>query len=170
MFALLCAGSLRPGRSEEVSEEQVQATMLVRVLKFVDWPAQETPQELRICILGGGRFHPYVEAAAKNESWHGRPIQVAAIEKATQAGECQVAYVVSASEREIQSLLDRTGRAVLTVSRREGFARRGGMMNFIQEQGRVGLEVNPAAGERVGLRFSSKLLRLVRVVQSGGGN
>jgi hypothetical protein len=154
--------------AEQVSEEQLQATMLLQVLKFVEWPPQSTPTQMRICVLGGGRLQANLETAAKNESWHGRPIVVSAIEKISQTEDCQIAFVATASERDILALIDRPARPVLTVSHHDGFARRGGMVNFVTEQGRVGLEVNPGAGERSGIRFSSKLLRLVRVVQSGG--
>ncbi|MEP7362640.1 MAG: YfiR family protein [Acidobacteriota bacterium] len=170
ILALLLPDLTPYTRAEQVSEEQLQATMLLQVMKFVEWPPQNIPSQMRICILGGGRFQAVVEVAAKNDSWRGRPISVSAIEKVSQADDCHIAFIAAASERDIQSLIDRQAKPVLTVSHRDGFARRGGMVNFVSEQGRIGLEVNPGAGERSGIRFSSKLLRLVRVVQSGGVN
>ena len=166
-LALLALPAAWRCEAAQISEEQVQATMLLQVMKFVDWPEQTAQGQMRICVLGGGRFQPTLEAAARNETWHGRPSTVAGIEKVSQAADCQVLFVGAASERDIQALIGRRDGPVLTVSHRDGFARRGGMVNFVNDQGRIGLEVNPSAGERAGIRFSSKLLRLVRVVQSG---
>ena len=45
------------------------------------------------------------------------------------------------------------------------FARRGGMIGFFFEDNRVRLEVNRAAAERAGLRVSSKLLAVARLVK-----
>lgn len=166
-LALLTLLPCWSAHAEQISEEQLQATMLLQVMKFVDWPEQSAPSQMRICVLGGGRFQSTMEAAARNETWHGRPITVTGIDRVSQAADCQVTFVAAASDRDIQALIDRQPGPVLTVSHRDGFARRGGMVNFVSVQGRIGLEVNPGAGERSGIRFSSKLLRLVRVVQSG---
>ena len=62
---------------------------------------------------------------------------------------------------------------VLTVGEADRFARRGGMIGFFFEDNRVRLEVNRAAAERAGLRVSSKLLAVARLVkpdaaESGG--
>ncbi len=167
VLAMLAAPVGWRAGASQISEEQVQATMLLQVVKFVDWPEQSAAGQMRICVLGGGRFQAALEGAARNETWHGRPISVVGIEKVSQAGDCQVTFVGAASERDIQALIGRHEGPVLTVSHRDGFARRGGMVNFVNDQGRIGLEVNKGAGERAGIRFSSKLLRLVRVVQSG---
>jgi hypothetical protein len=55
-------------------------------------------------------------------------------------------------------------RPVLTVGESEGFAQRGGIMNFYFAQGAVKIEGNRAAAARAGLSLSAQLLRVIRVV------
>ena len=55
---------------------------------------------------------------------------------------------------------------MLTVGEADHFARRGGMIGFFLEDNRVRLEVNRGAAERAGLRLSSKLLAVARLVKS----
>ena len=61
-----------------------------------------------------------------------------------------------------------SGAPVLTVGEADRFARRGGMIGFFFEDNRVRLEVNRAAAERAGLRVSSKLLAVARLVKPDG--
>jgi len=57
-------------------------------------------------------------------------------------------------------------RPVLTEARRSGFAESGGMIGFrVTPDGRVTFDVNLANAERSGLRVSSQLLRVARVVE-----
>lgn len=53
---------------------------------------------------------------------------------------------------------------VLLVGESEGFAARGGVINLYTEDGRIRFEINRKAAERRGLRLSSRLLRLARLV------
>ena len=65
------------------------------------------------------------------------------------------------------------GTSVLTVGDEEGFARRGGVINFLFENDRVRFEINVDAATRARLKISAKLLALAKlVVRTGdaGGN
>ena len=57
-------------------------------------------------------------------------------------------------------------REVLTVGEIEGFARRGGMINFYLEGNRVRFEINPAAAQRGRLKISSQLLGLGKIIRT----
>jgi hypothetical protein len=50
----------------------------------------------------------------------------------------------------------------------EGFARQGGVIGFRLDGNKVRFDVNVEAARQSGLRISSKLLRLARVVREGG--
>ena len=51
---------------------------------------------------------------------------------------------------------------VLTVGEIPDFIAQGGIVNFVPEGTSVKFEIDPEAAERVGLRISSRLLRLAR--------
>ena len=54
---------------------------------------------------------------------------------------------------------------VLTVSDTNGFAHQGVIINLIKVDNKIRFEINPAAAERAGLKISSHLLRLARIVE-----
>lgn len=73
---------------------------------------------------------------------------------------------ISGSEEENLARIVKTinGALVLTIGDSEGFAKKGVMINFYMENKRVRFEINPKAAMHAGLRISSKLLRIARIV------
>ena len=59
------------------------------------------------------------------------------------------------------------GLPVLTVSDGKGFVEAGGIIELYLEGGRMRFAINVDTAERAGLRLSSRLLRLARVVREG---
>ena len=57
------------------------------------------------------------------------------------------------------------GSSTLTVGETEGFAEQGGIINLTVEENKVHFEVNPLAAERAGLKISSKLLNIAKIVK-----
>jgi hypothetical protein len=64
---------------------------------------------------------------------------------------------------EILAALGRSG--VLTVSDMPRFVGRGGMIQFVQEGGRVRFEIGLAPAQEAGLSLSSELLRVASAVR-----
>ncbi|PYV15768.1 MAG: hypothetical protein DMG21_14080 [Acidobacteria bacterium] len=57
------------------------------------------------------------------------------------------------------------GSSALTVGESAGFAGLGGVINLTVEENKLRFEVNLDAAERAGLKISSKLLSLARIVR-----
>jgi hypothetical protein len=60
------------------------------------------------------------------------------------------------------------GQSVLTVSDLEQFSQAGsgGMISFFRQQNNVKFEINLDNAEKAGLKISSKLLQVARVIRS----
>lgn len=56
---------------------------------------------------------------------------------------------------------------IVTISDLAGFARMGGIFNFVRSKDNIGFEVNPNAARRAGVTIRSKLLRLAETVIQG---
>jgi len=81
---------------------------------------------------------------------------------------CHILFISSEMEGRMAEILDRLkGASTLTVSDIDGFARRGGMINFITVENKIQFEINVEAAERAKLQISSHLLRLARIVSGG---
>jgi hypothetical protein len=58
---------------------------------------------------------------------------------------------------------------VLTVGESDDFIKLGGMINLVRHDSSLELEINPKAAEAAGLKISSRLLAVGRVVLTGHG-
>lgn len=152
------------------SEYQLKAVFLFNFVQFVDWPAtaaEASPRPLLIGILGDDPFGAFLDETVRGERLGARPIQVRRYRQVTDIEECDILFV-SRSEREripgILSVLQR--RPVLTVSDADGFADRGGMIQFITDKNRIRLRINLEAAQAANLTISSKLLRVADVVRA----
>jgi len=86
---------------------------------------------------------------------------------------CRIAFFGSTQADPAPLSIATTAAGVLTVGETRGFAEQGGMISFVMVEDRVRLEVNVDAAERGGLKISSKLLNLAKLVHgqaSRGGS
>ena len=152
---------------EAAPEYELKAAFLYNFATYADWPADAFPDPrapFRVGVCGKDPFGPLLEEAFLGKTVGGRPIVVKRSPEVADLGSCQLVFV-PASERTSRALLALEGTRALTVGEREGFAQEGGCVNFYLEGKRVRFEINPEAAKRAGLKISSKLLRLARIVK-----
>ncbi len=168
---LLAALSLAfPAMAEPAqhSEEGVKAAFLFKFTHFVEWPAASFPDAAApyvVGILGKDPFGALLEETLGGKKVNGRSFTVVRAESPEALKGCHVLYV-SASEqgRRADILRALKGTSSLVVGDSTGCAEAGASINFILEDRRVRLEINPAAAARAGLKISSKLIQVCRVV------
>jgi hypothetical protein len=152
----------------ESREYEIKAAFLFNFARFVEWPAAalgEPEAPLSLCVLGEDPFGLALEETVRGETVRDRRLVVKRVAKVVDAGVCQLVFVSASERAHIPDILGvLAGRSVLTVSEVEDFAARGGIINFVLVDNRVRFEINPDAAEHGGLKISSELLRLGRIV------
>jgi hypothetical protein len=157
-------GAIKP------TEYEVKAAFLHNFAKFVEWPGKANPKTKRTIIFGVLGESP-INAAL--ESFKNRPVLcckpvIKHFKKPEDVTFCHVLFISSADERRLEKILKTLkGSNTLTVGDVKGFAQLGGIINFIIVKNKVRFEINVKAAEEAGLKISSKLLRLARIVQEG---
>lgn len=151
-------------------EYQVKAVFLYQFLKFVEWPPQAfhaTNQTICIGVVDDGSMSSALQSVEGKEA-KGRRVVVKRFKKLEDLEFCHILFISSGLEGRMTEILDRLrGTSTLTVSDIDGFARRGGMINFITVENKIQFEINVDAAERAKLQISSHLLRLARIVPEG---
>jgi len=71
---------------------------------------------------------------------------------------------VTERDQAAKIIRDLKGSSTLTVGETEGFAGLGGIINLTVEGNNVHFEINQLAAQRAGLKISSKLLSLAKIV------
>lgn len=170
-FAALWLGlALVGGASVPPSPEYVlKAKILLVLLPYVRWPAQDTWGEkpFQIAVLGQSPFGPHLDEASKNLTVHRRPVRIRYIGKPGEADGCQVLFVCASERYRLQPILGwARGKPVLTVADDEDLIRQGIMVNLLLEGAFVRLAVNPDAAGESGLFLGSQLLRNARILSN----
>jgi len=164
-FAALC-----PGQAQEQSKEyQLKAAFLFNFAQFVKWPPNSfTSDDAPFCIgiLGDDPFGSALEETIRGEAVDNHRLTVVRAQRIEDLKDCQVIFVSRSEEGHVSEILSQIdSRPVLTVSEVESFARDGGDIDFYLSGGKVRFEINPQSAQRCGLKISSQLLTLGKIIE-----
>lgn len=156
------------GADPVLSEVQVKSLFLLNFAKYVEWPESafataEAP--IVIGVLGGGRFTEEAGKILAGKSVGGRPIRVRNIAGADDLQPCHILFIHPDRAGAGQMLARIKSRPVLTVGESDQYIDQGGVINFVQKQGKIRLEINLAAARLANLQISSKLLSVADSVK-----
>lgn len=167
--AVLAASSTARAGAAPRREYEIKAAFLYHFARYVEWPEEDPPtprDAFVIAVVGRDPFGGALDRIASTRTVGNRKIAVRRFESPDDCAPCDVLFVSSSEADRLHGVLARTkGAHTLVVGDTKGFARRGVAINFFIERNKVRFEINPAAARRAGLKISSKLLRLARIVR-----
>jgi hypothetical protein len=156
----------RPLQSPSL-EYDVKAAFLINFARYVEWPpAVRRDRSFGLCVLEPDPFGDRLETAVAGELWETRPIAIRRLTDLSDLRECHLLYVPAAAAG-LYAEAKKTQLSklpILTVGEANDFVKNGGMIQLLVEQNRVKFFINQRAADAVGLRVSSRLLRLARLV------
>jgi len=179
MFVLIMtfsASPMAPAQRSLPGEYQVKAAFLFNFAKFIEWPASSfatSQSPFAICLLGQDPFGNILDDTLRGKAIGDRPIVTRRLKDKAETRSCQVVFVSSSESAHLAEIIgSMPGSKVLLVGETKGFAASGGTIEFTHEDNHVRFTINTDAADRSGLKFSSKLLALAKIVhdegQSGG--
>jgi hypothetical protein len=167
--ALCFAAVISPAQGRDVGPAdaaQVKAAFILNFLKFVEWPDPVTPgAPITIAVVGDEELGAVLTKTATGQSLHGRTIEVRPTAHVADRAQIHLLFIGGSQVRNLSGILRTVeGRPVLTVGDTAGYGHAGVILNLYTFNQRVGIEANTTAAARAGLRLSSQLLRLARIV------
>jgi uncharacterized protein DUF4154 len=158
-LALVASPAALP--ATEGLEYQVKAAFLFNFLKFVEWPASSNDAPWVIGILGRDPFGSALEDIVRGKSVNGRAVEVRRYARPGDVKDCNILFVGRAESERMGAPVQ---PGLLTVGESSGFLKSGGIINFYLEDNRVHFEIRQTVARSCGLRISSQLLKLGRVL------
>lgn len=173
MLALLLqpvAWGVLAAEPELPREARIKAVLILRMIKFVEWPAEALvkPDPLQICIWGDG---PTSAALQNLQGQKVREHEVRVRKLLPAAGldtrGCHVLYVAEAARAEVSAnmLYGAGSKSLLTISDMPDFGKRGGIISLVQQENKIGFEVQLRPARAGGLKIGAPLLELARMVE-----
>ena len=160
--------------SAQSKEYQIKAAFLYNFAQFVDWPSAafaNTNAPFNIGILGDDPFDGALDETIQDETVNGHKITAVRSQRIEDLNNCQIIFVCKSEKKRVAEILtELDSKPILTVSEIDGFAQHGGGINFFLAGPKVRFEINPGAAQNDGLKISSQLLSLGKIVQSSGGD
>lgn len=156
-----------PMSAQGPTEYDVKAAYLYNFGKFVKWPESSTkgPQFL-ICVLGSDPFKGSLESTVAGEKVNDKPAVVLHLNSTRNASACNILFISRTEEHEVRRVLESIDiSGTLTVSDIPGFAAEGGMIEFVNQAGRIRFTINLASAQQAGLNVSSELLKVASSVR-----
>jgi hypothetical protein len=166
--------TLQGSLTSEEFEYKLKAEFIERFTRFIDWPARSSAHDgngpFDICVAGTNPFGDYLAELARDvKKIKHKTVRIRYVKKDEELQTCHVLFIASSEANHLSVILDKTSDSpVLTVGDTPGFAEKGVLINFYRSGNYVRFEINNGAAHRSGLRFSSRLLKLARLVDSPG--
>ena len=151
-----------------LQEYEVKAAFLYNFAKFVEWPtdAFSSPSEpLTLGVLDTDPFGDTLKIL-EDKSAGGRRINIKRFDSVQQLDRCHILFISNSEKGNLPQILTLIKKwNVLTVGEMKGFAEAGGVINFILIDKKIRFEINADAARRAGLKISSQLLKVAKIVR-----
>jgi hypothetical protein len=171
LFAtMLCLlGATVSAQARAADEDQVKAAFLLNFGKFVEWPASafaDQTEPFRICVSGATNVANALGVLTIGQKLNGRAISVLLIDHHQPLKQCHMLFIGNVVVKERKSLLaEAKGTSAFTVAEEKDFVDDGGMLGLVNTDNRISFEINQHLAEEAGLKISSRLLSLARIVR-----
>jgi hypothetical protein len=167
-------GAPGDARAQSQAEEyRVKAALLFRFAQFIEWPPEafkDASDPVNFCTVGDDPFDGALDDAVAGKKIGARVIRVLHPRGPENVKGCQLLFVGAKESKRIPVILASAHDSpIVTVGESDGFAQKGGVINFLLEDKKIRFEINAGAAQQAGIKISSRLMLLAKNVLGNQG-
>ncbi|MBT5111254.1 MAG: YfiR family protein [Rhodospirillaceae bacterium] len=151
------------------TENDIKAAFVFNFIKFVEWPENNFSNletAIKLCVWDGNNLDGAIDKL-RSKTAKKRSIQVVSSASLDGMKECNVLFIANVDRRALREIIENTsGKNILTVSDIHFFAELGGIIGLFQSGEQMRFAINLDAARQSGLRISSNLLKLGKIVST----
>ena len=154
------------GQEKAIGEYHVKAAFIYNLAKFVEWPdtSLDKKSTLTIYILGDAPFGRALDTI-RGKTIKRKTVVVKKTNSLNILKNGDILFISNSEKERLEQILNGIScLPILTVGDTESFAKNGVIVNFYIEDKKVRFEINIEAANRAGLRISSNLLKLGKII------
>ncbi len=155
--------------NSQAQEYLLKAAFLYNFARLIDWPEntfKHNSDPFRLCLIGNDPFGAALESL-HNKKVRGHPLTIQRHLRLNNIDQCQMLFISRQEEEQIPTILKTINHApTLTISEVPLFAEKSGHIRFFLNNNKLSLEVNLNAINQSGLKISSRILSLAKIVSS----
>ena len=146
-------------------KEKFHSLFIYNFSKYIKWPDDQPADKFVIGVFGSSEMAKILETTAESKKVNGATIIVKQFNTPQEIQDCQILYVAQSESSKIGEIVSNTAnRSTLIVTDKPGLAKKGGVINFIEQEGKIKFELNQHDAESRGLKVSSSLASLAVIV------
>lgn len=145
-------------------EYKVKAGYLYNFTKFISWPTDNS-ETFNLCIFGEDPFGDLIDSIEQRSAF-GRPIKLFRFSAFSKEQRCHILFIaVPIRDNSLfRTVLATRDVSTLTVGESTEFAAQGGMIGFVNRDGKIKLQINQKMLQLSNLKISAKLLEVAELV------
>jgi hypothetical protein len=152
--------------NSETDIDQLKTAFIYNFTKYIIWPDRNQAKTFKIGVLGKSNIVAPLQELAEKKLANDKSIEVHRFKTIQDLQDSQILFISASEKEQIGAILSTLGnKPILTISDTPGFCERGIMINFFMQGDMVKFEMNPVKLESAGLKASSQLQKLARIVR-----
>ncbi|HMG68175.1 MAG TPA: YfiR family protein [Chitinophagaceae bacterium] len=164
LLVTLCFFAAIVFAQEKGGESELKAAFIYNFTKYVDWDSTDTESYFTIGVIGSTPVTETLNQIASTRTVNNKRIQIRNFNKPEEINYCNILFIPHNIPFSLESILNRVGKGVLTISEESGFAKMGTAFNFVIKNDKLKFEANLKTINSQGLKASSQLLKLATIV------
>ncbi len=163
IFLISSCGGLTVKAQKGIEESSLKAAFVYNFTKYIDWDA-DSANEFSIGVLGSSPIYESLKEIVATKTVNNKKIVLKHFNNPDEITFCNVLFISLNSPFSLPSVLSKVGKGTLTISEQEGYAEQGTAFNFVVVNDKLKFEANVKSIIAAGLKASSQLLKLARIV------
>lgn len=161
LMVLLASVAMSMPAWSQYGEYILKAAFMEKFTHFIEWP-NATKNVFNVCVIGENPFKGTLKKLASSSRIKSKPTKFTTIDNIDSISNCNILFISSSKRTSINQILNSVrGQPVLTISDTPGFAQQGVIINFLRNKdNNIQFEINHRMAQNVGLKISSRLLKL----------
>lgn len=165
LSALSLVSFSRTGSQRE-GDYTLQANIIYRITKYIDWPDNKKSGDFIIGVVGESPLYEVLKRLSDSKTVGNQKMVVVRISPSAGSWNCHILFISDEESSSMKKIAAATtGAPVLIVSESNGLAHKGSCINFITVDDRLKLEINKTNIEQRNLRIASELLELGIIIK-----
>jgi hypothetical protein len=152
--------------AQHETDYRIQANIIYRFTKYIDWPANKKAGDFIIGIVGDSPLYDELKSLSANKTAGNRKIVVIKMSPTASSYNCNILFITEEESSGLKRIAVLTAEAaILIISESDGLARKGSCINFVTVDERLKLEINKENIEQRNLKIASELLELGTIIK-----
>jgi len=167
LVATLIASSGIAAGADVAPDVALKAALLYNFAKFAEWPGLPSGAPIAFCVVGDEGIAAALVQTVRGQNINGHMLEVARPQDSATWRACHLLFLADSEMRLATAGLEAIrALPVLTVSDGKDFSQAAGIIELYVEGGRMRFAINLDAADRSGLRLSSRLLGLAKIIRN----